>query len=77
MLGDDVMSDEFKPGEHVQWGKPEDGTRGRVKRKLTEPYQIKSFSVPASEAEPWYLLETDRTGAEAAHRPDELRRVSE
>jgi hypothetical protein len=71
------MSREFQPGDHVTWGKPEDRTRGRIKRKLTEPYQIKTFTVPASEQEPWYLLETDRTGAEAAHRPDELRPLEE
>jgi hypothetical protein len=66
---------EFQPGDHVEWGKPEDHTRGRVIRKLTEPYQIKSFAVPASKETPWYLLATDRTGAEAAHRPEELRPV--
>ncbi|MDP9315464.1 MAG: DUF2945 domain-containing protein, partial [Chloroflexota bacterium] len=70
------MSQEFKAGDHVAWGKAEDRTWGRIKRKLTEPYKIKSFEVPASHDNPYHLVETDRTGAEAAHRPDELRKVN-
>ncbi len=71
------MAEQFKEGDHVEWGKPEDRTRGTIKRKLTEPYQIKTFTVPASKDDPWYLLETDRTGAEAAHKPGELRKPQE
>jgi hypothetical protein len=71
------MAETFKEGELVEWGKPADKTRGRIKRKLTEEYQIKSFTVPATKDNPYYLVETERTGAEAAHRPDELRRVKE
>lgn len=67
------MSHEFKDGDYVEWGKAEDHTRGHIKRKLTGPYKIKSFEVPATKDNPYYLIETERTGAEAAHRPDELR----
>lgn len=66
---------EFKPGDHVEWGKPEDKTRGTIVRRLTGPYKIKTFEVPATEDNPYFLVKTDRTGAEAAHRPDELRPV--
>lgn len=71
------MADEFKVGDHVAWGKPEDRTRGTITRKLTGSYTIKTFEVPASPDDPWFLLETDRTGAEAAHRPAELRRIAD
>ena len=70
------MARAFSEGDHGEWGDPEDRTRGTIKRKLTEPYQIKAFTVPASTDDPWFLLETNGTGAEAAHKPEELRKVS-
>ena len=71
------MAEGFKDGDHVEWGKPEDKTRGVIQRKLTGPYRIKTFAVPATRDDPWILLKTDGAGAEAAHRPEELRRVSD
>jgi hypothetical protein len=71
------MAERFEEGDHVEWGKPEDRTRGVVRRTLTGPYTIKTFEVPATKDDPWILLRTDRTGAEAAHRPAELRRIED
>lgn len=71
------MSNEFKAGDHVEWGKSADKIQGKIVRKLTEPYKIKGFTAQASKDDPFYLVETDRTGAEAAHRPDELRKVKD
>jgi hypothetical protein len=70
-----AKSDEFKVGDHVAWGDADDHTSGKIVRKLTEPYTIKSFTAHASKDDPFYLIETDRTGAEAAHKPQTLRTV--
>ncbi len=71
------MAKEFDAGDHVEWGDREDPTRGKIKRRLTAPYKIKEYEVKASKDNPYYLIETDRTGAEAAHKPDSLRKVGD
>ena len=67
------MADPFKPGDKVEWNSHGGVAHGEVVRKLTEPYQIKSHHVAASEENPEYLVKTD-SGAEAAHKPEALRK---
>lgn len=69
------MKDTFKKGDHVEWNTSQGTTTGRVKKKLTEPMEIKGHHVAASEEEPQYLVESDTTGEEAAHKPDALKKV--
>jgi len=64
-----------KPGDHVEWNTSQGPTRGIVKRKLTRPMKIKGHEVKASPDNPEFLVESDATGAQAAHRPGALRRV--
>ncbi|MBA3414474.1 MAG: DUF2945 domain-containing protein [Chloroflexia bacterium] len=71
------MAKEFDAGDQIEWGGRADPTRGKIKRKLTAHYKIKNYDVPATADDPWYLIETDRTGAEAAHKPDSLRKVGD
>ena len=51
---------------------PQGKTHGAVEKKLTEPMDIKGHHVAASEDNPEYLVKSDRTGKEAAHKPDGL-----
>lgn len=69
------MTDAFKPGDSVEWDTPQGVTRGTVKRKLTREMHIKNHKVAASKDNPQYLVESDKSGAEAAHKPSELRRA--
>ena len=69
------MADELKPGDRVAWNTPQGETTGTVRRKLTTPTEIKAHHVAASEDDPEYLVESDKTGAMAAHRPEWLRRI--
>lgn len=69
------MADTFKPGEHVEWDTSQGTTTGKIIRKLTSPMEIKGHHVAASEENPQYLVESDKSGAQAAHKPDELRKV--
>ena len=66
------MSDSLKPGDRVQWnsrGKKIDGT---VEKKLTHETDIKGHHVAASEDNPEFLVRSEKTGSEAAHKPDAL-----
>lgn len=62
----------FEPGDQVEWNTAQGKTSGTVKKKLTEPTQIKDYDVKASEDNPKYLVESEQTGAKAAHKPDSL-----
>jgi hypothetical protein len=67
-----VAQKEFKQGDTVEWNTPQGKTRGRVKKKLTSPTQVGEQNFNASEEEPRYLVESEKSGKEAAHKPDAL-----
>lgn len=64
----------LKKGDHVEW-ESQGKTEGTVEKKLTSPMDIKSRHVEASKDNPEYLVETDKSHKEAAHKPDELKKV--
>ena len=65
----------LKAGDKVQWDHSQGETTGKVVRKVTSPTRIKGHKVAASKDNPEYIVESDKTGAKAAHRPGELRKV--
>ena len=69
------MADALKKGDHVEWDTSQGKTEGTVEKKLTEPAKIKSHAVKASKDDPEYLVETDKSHKEAAHKPDELKKT--
>lgn len=69
------MADTLKKGDHVEWDTSQGKTEGTVEKKLMEPTKIKSHEVKASKDDPEYLVETDKSHKEAAHKPDELKKT--
>ena len=69
------MGNEFKKGDMVEWNTPQGKTRGIVEEKLTKPIKIKRHQVKASKDHPEYLVRSEKTGAKAAHKPDQLKKV--
>ena len=65
-------SDGFEKGDRVEWNTSQGKTTGTVKEKLTETTEIKGHTAKASEDDPQYLVESESTGSEAAHKPDAL-----
>ena len=65
----------FRPGDTVKWDHSQGTTTGKVVRKLTSPVRIRNHKAAASREEPQYLVKSTRTGAQAAHRPGELRKA--
>jgi hypothetical protein len=65
---------EFRKGDKVTWNSSQGEVEGTVERKLTSPTKIQHHDVAASPANPEYLVKSDRTGAEAAHKPGALRK---
>ena len=69
------MATKLKTGDHVAWDTSQGETKGRVEKKLTKATRIKGHVAKPSRIDPQYLVKSDKTGAEAAHRPRELRKV--
>ena len=67
-----MAQEEFKQGDTVEWNTPQGMTRGKVKKKLTSPTQVGGQNINASEDDPRYLVESEKSGKEAAHKPDAL-----
>lgn len=71
------MAKDFEHGDKVEWETPQGTTRGTVKRKVTGEERIanagqKGQKVKGSEDDPRYVVESERTGKQAAHKPDAL-----
>ena len=70
------MAKKLKEGDAVEWETTQGTTSGTVKKKLTKPKTIKGHTAKASKEEPQLLVESAKTGAEAAHKPESLKKKS-
>lgn len=66
---------ELVPGDTVEWQTSQGETEGEVKKKLTKPTDIKGHHVAASKDNPEYLVESEKSGKEAAHKPESLKKA--
>ena len=69
------MTKTLKAGDTVRWDHSQGTTTGKVVRKQTAPTKIKGHRVAASNANPEYIVKSSKTGAIAAHTPEELRKA--
>ena len=67
-----MVQDEFKQGDRVEWNTPQGKTRGTVKKKLTSETEVGGQKINASEVDPRYLFESEKSGKEAAHKAGAL-----
>ena len=68
---------ELKKGDRVRWNTSQGETEGVIKKKLTEPTDINGHHVAASKDNPEYLVESSKTGKEAAHKPAALKKIED
>jgi hypothetical protein len=66
------MTDRFKKGDKVTWDTSQGATVGKVVKKQTSRTKIKDHDVAASTANPEYIVESDKSGKRAAHKPESL-----
>jgi N-methylhydantoinase B/oxoprolinase/acetone carboxylase alpha subunit len=69
------MTKVLKAGDKVRWNTPQGATHGKVKRRLTSDTTVGGQKIAASADSPRYLVVSDKTGAEAAHKPEALERA--
>ncbi len=70
------MAKTLKPGDAVEWQTSQGKIAGTVKKKLTSKTKIKSHVVAASKEDPQYLVESNKSGGLAAHKPGALKKRS-
>jgi hypothetical protein len=69
------MTKQFKKGDRVRWDAGNESSVGTVQRKLTSHTTAGGRTVDASPQEPQYLVESEKTGATAVHKPGALHRA--
>ncbi len=70
-----MVQEKFQQGDMDEWNTPQGRTRGMVKKHLTSPTQVAEQNVDASEDNSRYLVRSEKSGKEAAHTLDTLRKV--
>ena len=63
----------MKIGDRVSWDTPQGRTHGRIVDKKTKDFQLDGRQWRASEDEPKLVVESEKTGAKAAHEASALR----
>jgi hypothetical protein len=69
------VAQDLEQGDKVEWNTPQGKTRGTVKKKLTLDTEVGGQKITASVNDPRYLVESEKSGKEAAHKPDALSKV--
>ncbi|WP_447911858.1 DUF2945 domain-containing protein [Microbacterium phyllosphaerae] len=70
------MSKELSEGDRVSWNTSQGRTQGTVEEKRTKDFRFAGQSFTASEEEPAYIVKSEKSGDEAAHKGSALRRLS-
>ena len=65
----------LKAGDAVAWDTSQGETTGKVVKKETSTAKVKGHVAKATRDEPQYRVKTDKSGKEAIHRPEELRKT--
>lgn len=68
------MAKDLKPGDKVSWNTPQGETHGTVEKKVTSRERVKGHVASATKEHPQYKVKSAKTGAEAIHKPEELRK---
>jgi len=65
---------QFRKGDKVSWRSHGTTVHGTVEEKVTERTEAAGREVAASREEPQYRVTSDKTGRDAVHRPESLKR---
>ena len=65
---------EFTKGDKVSWNTSQGPTHGTVQEKRGKDFEFDGQKFTASSDEPAYIVQSDKTGAKAAHKGSALKR---
>lgn len=69
------MAAELKKGDRVSWNTPQGRTQGVVVERRTSDFEFAGQHFTASDDEPAFLVESDKSGDRAAHKRSALRKL--
>ena len=64
--------DNLHQGDKVSWHTHGTTTEGTVQKKITSDTQAAGRKVKADKDDPQYLVESDKSGRDAVHKPEAL-----
>ncbi len=70
------MTKDFSKGDEVEWSSHGNEVVGEVEKEITSRTEAGGRTVAASKDDPQYLVKSDKTGREAVHKPDALKKKS-
>lgn len=59
-------------GDTVSWNTSQGKTEGTAKEKRTKEFEFEGQKFKASDDEPYWIVESDKTGSKAAHKESAL-----
>ena len=59
-------------GDKVSWNTSQGRTHGKAVEKKTKEFQFDGQKFKASDDEPYWIVESEKTGAQAAHKESSL-----
>ena len=62
------------PGDKVAWNTSQGETHGTVEKIVTGTTKVKGHTAKATKEQPEVLVKTDKSGKEAVHKPELLKR---
>ena len=68
------MTEDLRKSDKVRWNSHGGEAVGEVEEKITEDTEAAGRQVRASQDDPQYLVKSDKSGGEAVHKPDALRK---
>ncbi len=66
----------FRKGDRVSWNTSQGETHGTVQQRRARDFTFAGQQFRASDDEPYYVVESEKTGAKAAHKESALRKRS-
>ncbi|BDZ48290.1 hypothetical protein GCM10025867_05310 [Frondihabitans sucicola] len=70
------MAESLAVGDRVSWNTSQGRTHGVVKERKTSDFEFDGQSFTASRDEPAFVVESEKTGARAAHKGSALRKLA-
>ena len=68
------MADGYSKGDAVEWNTSQGTTHGKVVEKKTKDFEFDGQHFTASSDEPAYVVESEKSGKQAAHKETALTR---
>lgn len=68
------MARQLKKGDKVEWDSSGGKSKGKVAKKVTSKTRIKGHVAKATKDNPQYVVQSDKSGRKAVHKPGELKK---